>query len=124
MITINSIKKELLLLDEVAFAYLFGSFAKNTQTEMSDLDIAVYLKNDFDSFDTKLKIHHHLEITFHKEIDLIILNSIKNFDLLEDILNDGIVVKESIDDARVMYELYKEHEIIDYHEFKRILDVA
>lgn len=124
MAKIDEIKKLLSQIDEIQFAYLFGSYAKSTQNKNSDIDIAVYLKKEFDSFDTKLKIHHQLEITLNKEIDLITLNTIKNFDLLNDILNDAILLKESESDERVMFELHKEHEILDYKEFKRMLDVA
>ena len=124
MVKIDEIKKLLSQIDEIQFAYLFGSYAKGTQNKNSDIDIAVYLKKEFDSFDTKLKIHHQLEITLNKEIDLITLNTIKNFDLLNDILNDAILLKESESDERVMFELHKEHEILDYKEFKRMLDVA
>ena len=111
-------------MDEIKFAYLFGSYAKNRQSEKSDIDIAVYLEEKHHTFDTKLKIHHALEITLKKEIDLVVLNSAKNFDLLTDIFHEDIVLKDSKDDARIMYELQKEHEILDYKAFKRMLDVA
>ena len=124
MAIIDDIKNILAQLDEVQFAYLFGSYAKKIQTKSSDIDIAVFLKKEHNNFDTKLHIHHQLEIKLKKEIDLIVLNNVKNFDLLKDIFNDGVVAKESNDDARVMYELAKEHEILDYKEFKRMLDVA
>ena len=124
MAKIDEIKNILAQLDEVQFAYLFGSYAKKTQTKLSDIDIAVFLKKEHNNFDAKLHIHHQLEIKLKKEIDLIVLNNVKNFDLLKDIFNDGAVIKESNDDARVMYELAKEHEILDYKEFKRMLDVA
>jgi len=124
MVKIDKIKEILYSLKEVKFAYLFGSYAKQTQNSESDVDIAVYIKNEFLTFDTKLKIHHTLEVSLNKEIDLISLNNIKNFALLEAIFNEGILIKESPEDERVMFELYKEHEMLDYKEFKRILDVA
>ena len=124
MIKIDAVKNLINSIDEIQFAYLFGSYAKNRQSEKSDIDIAVYLKEKHNTFDTKLKIHHALEITLKKEIDLVVLNSAKNFDLLTDIFNEGIVLKDSKDDARIMFELRKEHEILDYKAFKRMLDVA
>ena len=124
MIKIDAVKNLINSMDEIQFAYLFGSYAKNRQSEKSDIDIAVYLKEKHNTFDTKLKIHHALEITLKKEIDLVVLNSAKNFDLLTDIFNEGIVLKDSKDDARIMFELRKEHEILDYKAFKRMLDVA
>jgi predicted nucleotidyltransferase len=124
MTKIDEIKKIIKTFDEIEFAYIFGSYAKDTQNKNSDIDIAVYVHPSFDTFDTKLKIHHKLEITLNKDIDLVILNNAKNFDLLEDIFNQGIVIKESSDDKRVMFELDREHQILDYREFKRVLDVV
>ena len=124
MININKLTNVISTMDEIEFAYLFGSYAKKIQTKQSDIDIAVYLHKEDNSFDTKLKIHHKLEITLKKEIDLVVLNSAKNFNLLEDIFHEGIVLKDSKDDARIMFELHKEHEILDYKIFKRMLDVA
>lgn len=124
MIKVDDIQSILIPLQEVKFAYLFGSYAKASHTDRSDIDVAVFIDDKYDIFDTKLKVHHQLEIHFNKDIDLVVLNSVKNFDLLEDILNDGILLKDSDDDSRVMYELYKDHEIKDYKAFKRMLDVA
>jgi len=123
MTNIDEIKKIIHTFKEIEFAYLFGSVATQTQNEKSDIDIAVYIKKEFNSFDTKLKIHHQLEIKLKKDIDLISLNSIKNFSLLQDIFNEGIILKESNNDERVIFELDKEHEILDYKEFQRVLDV-
>lgn len=107
---------------EVEFGYLFGSYATKEATSRSDVDVALYLKQD--DFNSKLAIHHELQKALHKEIDLVVLNRIKNFDLLQDILDKGVVVKESTDDRRVMFELAKEHEIKDYAVFKKVNDVA
>ena len=123
----NDIKTSLsplMKMDEIQFAYLFGSYAKGDYDQRSDIDIAVYLKKQYNNFDTKLKIHHKLEVALRKEVDLIILNSAKNFNLLEDIFDDGIVIKDSQDDSRIMYELDREHEIKDYKEFRKLLHVA
>jgi len=117
-------QKLLSQMDEIQFAYLFGSYAKGDYNQRSDIDIAVYLKKQYNDFDTKLKIHHKLEVSLHKKIDLIILNSAKNFNLLENIFNDGIIIKDSQGDSRIMYELDREHEIKDYKEFKKLLHVA
>jgi len=124
MVNINQLKNIMNAISEIEFAYLFGSYAKNNQTSKSDVDIAVYLKKEHNNFDTKLSIHHRLEIVLKKDVDLVVLNSAKNFYLLEDIFDDGIVIKESKNDKRLLFELQKEHEILDYKAFKRMLDVA
>ncbi len=124
MVKVNKLKNLINTIDAIEFAYLFGSYAKETQTKQSDIDIAVYLHKEENTFDTKLKIHHKLEITLKKEIDLVVLNSAKNFSLLENIFHEGIVLKDANNDTRILFELYKQHEILDYKVFKRMLDVA
>ena len=84
----NKLASILQRMNEVQFAYLFGSYARGDEGERSDVDIAVYLTQEHNNFDTKLKVHHKLEISLHKEIDLIVLNSVKNFNLLKNIFND------------------------------------
>jgi len=121
---IDKLKNIIATINEIEFAYLFGSYATNNQTPRSDVDIAIYLKKEHNNFDTKLQIHHALEIALHKDVDLVVLNNAKNFYLLEDIFDDGIVIKESKNDERLLFELQKEHEILDYKAFKRMLDVA
>jgi len=124
MVNINEIKKILVAMPEVKFAYLFGSYAKETAVSKSDVDIAIFVHENFNLFDAKLKVHHTLEIALNKEIDIVALNHVKNFNLLKDILDNNILLKDSKDDFRVMFELRKEHEIKDYIVFKRMLNVA
>jgi len=124
MIKLDKLKDILSKFEEVEFAYLFGSYADGSFRDDSDVDIAIYIKDGYNIFDTKLKVHHKLEISLNNDIDIVALNQMKNFDLLKDILDCEMVLKDSIDDSRVMFELRKNHEILDYKEFKRMLDVA
>jgi len=124
MAKIDEIKKLLQNITTIKFAYLFGSYATNEQTKTSDIDIALYLDEEKNNFDTKLQIHHLLEIKLKKSIDLIVLNNAKNYSLLENIFKESLILKESKDDERIMFELKKEHEILDYKVFQRMLDVA
>lgn len=121
---IEHIKDIVKNIKEIEFAYLFGSYATNTYTQNSDIDIAIFVKEGGSLLDAHLHAHHQLEIKLNKEIDVVTLNNAKNFYLVKDILDQGIVIKESIDDRREMYEIYKRHEILDYFELKRSLDVA
>jgi len=117
----NETLKEILSSEEnVRFAYLFGSFADGTFTDKSDVDIAVYL-NDY-SFDERLALHHRLEKSLQRDIDLLCLNEVKNIYLLENILDDGIVIKDH--EEREYFEVLKQHEIIDFKNFKRYIDAA
>ncbi len=119
---IKQLVKTFATFDDVEFAYLFGSYATKTTSNHSDIDIAIYVKNGFDSFDVGLRVHHALEIALSKDVDVVILNDVKNLRLLKDILDKGILLKDS--ENRPMFEVQKQHEIIDFFDFKRILDVA
>jgi len=120
----NQLKEFFSNIKDVKFAYLFGSYAKNTQNKNSDIDIAIYFEKDTNIFDKTLEIHHKLEILFKKEIDIVCLNSIKNNYLLIDILKNNILLKDSIDDSRELFEIYKHHEALDFIEYKKMKDVA
>lgn len=120
----SNIVKILNDLQEVKFAYLFGSYSTNSNTKISDIDVAIFVNDGYNLFDTHLLVHHKLEINIKKEIDIVVLNNAKNFILIKDILDNGKLLKDSIDDSREMYELYKNHEILDYFELQRVLDVA
>jgi predicted nucleotidyltransferase len=63
----------------VIFAYLFGGLAKGRITPISDIDIAVYLKDikdEIDVFNIKLELLTTLsEVLNTEEIDIVILNN-------------------------------------------------
>ena len=67
---------------------LFGSRARGTHTERSDIDIAVY-GGDFDSFYWDIKEHIHSLLTF----DIIDGNKI-TAELKNEIERDGVVLYE------------------------------
>ena len=104
----------------VEFAYLFGSQARGDAVERSDVDIAVYLTDT--TFDSRLQLHHDLEVLLRKNVDLVVLNDVKNMYLLESILKDGIVVKDAKE--RAFFEVEKNHAIIDFKNFKRYIYAA
>ena len=104
----------------ILFAYLFGSFAKGEEHVRSDVDIAVYFKEE--SFDEQLRVIYELSKLVKRDVDLVVLNSSKNLLLAEDILREGINLKSS--ELQEDYELKKWHEILDYRAFKRRLNVA
>jgi len=61
---------------EILFAYFFGSFGKGKHFPLSDMDIAVYLKEGSDVPEKKMEILGTLiDILQTDEIDLVVLNS-------------------------------------------------
>jgi predicted nucleotidyltransferase len=116
----QSLIKELQSDTNVEFAYLFGSFADGSFNDRSDVDLALYLKKV--DFDTQLKISFELSKVLKKDVDLVVLNKAKNLYLLDDIIQKGIVIKDS--DKRVDFELRKHHQFLDFVEFKKRIYVA
>jgi len=104
----------------VEFAYIFGSYADNTFTDRSDVDVAVYFK-EYD-FDKHLELMTKISQATKKDTDLVVLNKAKNLYLLEDIISKGIVLKDS--ERRIDFELRKHHAYLDYIEFKKRIDAA
>src|SRR4030067_2060519 len=64
---------------DILFAFLFGSYAKGTQDEKSDIDIAVYLKDEgilerVPLYPSKLAIKIERALDKKKTVDVRILN--------------------------------------------------
>jgi predicted nucleotidyltransferase len=73
---IKVIKRSLEGLDTVMFAYLFGSQAGRTAGPSSDIDVAVFLKEDTDFVKEKLNILGVLTEKLQTDaIDVVILNT-------------------------------------------------
>ncbi len=109
---------------DVKFAYLFGSQATDNVSPLSDVDIAVYLDDTANNLDKHLAIHHALSKRLKKDVDLVVLNNVKNFNLLESILSAGRVIVDRDVDFRKAFEVEKQHQILDYKAFKRYLDAG
>ena len=58
----------------------------------------------------------------NSDVDLVVLNNVKNIYLLENILNDGLVLKD--DDKRFDFEVRSHHDVLDYKAFRRYIDAA
>jgi len=67
---------------------LFGSYAKNTQTENSDIDIYVEFKNK--TFDNLAGLWNYLEELYEKKIDLIHKHKNNNKVIISNIKKDVI----------------------------------
>ena len=111
-ILIDELKKRLRNFDEVEFAFIYGSYAVNKETPLSDVDIAVYQKTN--------KPAYELRITELKaESELIRLLPGYKFDVRS--LNDApiIVVGKIINEGILLF--YKdENFFFDYVVNNRI----
>ncbi len=105
----------------VEFAYLFGSYAKDEISPISDIDIAVYLNPSCDSFDDELGLHSFLSKGLKSDkIDLIIINRVKNIMLLDDIVRYGKVVYDKNPSLREHFELRVLHDAIDFKYQRKV----
>ncbi len=93
LLTIESIRRkcsDVLEQYDVAFCYLFGSYAKGKETPVSDVDLLI-------STDVKgLKFYgmvEELRTKLRKRVEVLDMNQLKdNMELTEEILKDGIKI--------------------------------
>ena len=77
---------------DVSYVYLFGSYAGNNATEVSDVDLLV--SNEIKGL-KYVGIYEELTKNMHKKIDLIRIDDlIMNFDFLNEVLRKGIKIYE------------------------------
>lgn len=67
---------------------LFGSYAKNLESENSDIDVLVEFQEGNKTFDNYMDLKFYLEDKFNKDIDLVIDENIKE-DLKSEILGSA-----------------------------------
>ena len=99
---------------EILFAYLFGSFGKGKQLPLSDVDIAVYLKEPTVVQEKKMEILGTLiDILQTDEIDLVVLNSAP-LPLRMRILENKKVIADREPSVRHHYESLTMREYFDF----------
>ena len=103
----------------IKLVYIFGSYAKGTNIENSDLDIAVYLEGESDGF-TKLDILYDLVgILNRDDIDLVILNNVDEI-LKFQIIKYGKVFFMKDLYSKVIFESRVMSEYMDKEHFRNI----
>lgn len=110
--TIQKLKDFLDQESDVVLAFLFGSAAKGRETEDSDVDIALFLKDKGE----KGRIWSKTTSFLQKEVDLILLDETPAT-LTSAVLKTGIPLK--VKDAKIYWDLYlaKSMESEDFAEF-------
>ena len=109
--------------DDIIFAYLFGSYAKEKQTHLSDIDIAVYIREKKGISDKKLKILMDLSrLLKTDDIDLVILNEAP-ISMLTKILAHKIILNDKSPKIRHSFESLNMRMGFDFSYLeKRILE--
>ena len=90
------IKNSLLKIEDIEFAYLFGSFAADTENPLSDIDIAIYQHTNKSAYDYRMA-------EFKIESDL--MNSIPSVEFDVRSLNDApiIVIGKILNEGTLLF---------------------
>ena len=105
---------------EIAAVYLFGSRAKNNESEKSDIDLGFLFNEKLSSIESYKMLQNYfvkLSRFFGKEYDLVDMERI-NFVLLFEIIRDGKIL---IENNRKKNRHFKAQKIVQYFDFEYIL---
>lgn len=105
--------------EDIIFAYIFGSYAKDNMRIDSDIDIAIYLIGNIDTYeylDMKMKLSEALK----REVDLVILNDATPL-LRYEIYKSNILL---FTHDKAMENKYKVKTLFEYNDMKRYLDLS
>ena len=98
----------------IVFAYLFGSIATGKQQLLSDVDIAVYLKQGANVVGCKLAILGRLiDILQSDEIDLVVLNT-ANLPLVINVLKSKKIIVDKEPFVRHIFESLAMRKYFDF----------
>lgn len=107
---------------EVALAYLFGSYAKGEAHKFSDIDIALLFdlnlsQQDYLNRELEL-IQIFQDLVEDEAVDLTILNVVPA-DLRYRILKEGLVLFSSLENLRVNFEIHTAEDYFDVQPYLR-----
>ena len=106
---------------DILFAYLFGSFAKGTQNENSDIDIAVYLIDEkilekYPLYPSRIAIN--IENILDKKVDVRLLNG-STLRFRNQVLMHGKLLHSKDEKKRIEFETSS---LAQYYDFKPHID--
>lgn len=104
----------------IKFAYLFGSFAKGTFNNMSDVDIAVMFEEDIFALDEAILrglLMEEGKTLFKRDVDIVNLKNANIF-LKYSIIKDGIILKDN--EERSLFEASVLREYFDFSYYSEI----
>jgi len=121
----ENVRKYLKSQSDVQFAYLFGSALHGFFNEESDIDIAIYLKqNSKDFFERRLELIDALSKICHRTVDVLILNRTSSLLLKFSIIAQGKRIYESDALARKQFEFETLSYYYDYQPLSKMYDFA
>lgn len=102
--------------EHVLFASLFGSTSQETNSAVSDIDLAVFVADPRAfSFADKLHLHSCLcRALGRDDIDLVIVNQTRNLLLLDQIIATGIVIYCADTGALDEFVAQTQQKVIDF----------
>jgi len=108
---------------DILFAFLFGSYAKGTQDEKSDIDIAVYLKDEsilerVPLYPSRLAIKIERALDKKKTVDVRILNG-STLRFRSQVLRFGKLLHSKDEKKRIEFETSS---LLQYYDFKPHLE--
>ncbi|MFW6230155.1 MAG: type VII toxin-antitoxin system MntA family adenylyltransferase antitoxin [Halanaerobium sp.] len=102
----EKIKNYLFKREEIIFAYLYGSMARETANRLSDIDIAIYIEKSkkpaSGTFGYRSELIAELQSLVKREVDLIILNEI-SLSLAFNVLKEGKLLFTKSDKRRINF---------------------
>lgn len=117
---LKNLEKGLRKNPDIIFAYVFGSYGKGETHPLSDVDIAIYLKENMDFFEKKLEILDKvIELLGTEEIDLIILNVAPGY-MVREVINTGKLLFSKDENLRVEFILRKLKEYFETTYLRKI----
>ncbi len=109
---------------DILFAFLFGSYAKGTQDENSDIDLAVYLKDEsilerVPLYPSRLAIKIERALDKKKTVDVRILNG-STLRFRSQVLRFGKLLHSKDEKRRIEFETSS---LLQYYDFKPHLEM-
>ncbi|MDM8516036.1 nucleotidyltransferase domain-containing protein [Desulfobacterales bacterium HSG16] len=114
-IDFKKLTAKLMLDDNIIFALVFGSYAKNSQTYRSDLDLSLFFKDPPQGMEF-LELISEMSDFIKKEVDIVVLNHASAF-LRHQVMkhNVQLFIRDSI-----LYREFREKTMTDYDIYKYV----
>lgn len=115
---INSKLSEFINQYGIKLIYIFGSYAKGTSNEKSDVDIAVLLEDNYNPLDKINLLGEFCDALKRDDIDFVILNS-SNPILKHQVIKYGKLIYMEDEIIKVIFESRVQKEYMDMEHFRK-----